>query len=125
MACFLANENFPRIAVEALRSAGYDTAWIVEIAPGSDDDDVLARAYRDRRILLTFDKDFGDLAVRRGTQACRGVILFRLFLLPQNLAETVVSTIASRDDWENHLSIVEPARVRMKRSRPPPDPEQS
>jgi hypothetical protein len=40
----LANENIPRFAVEALRGAGHDVAWIVERAPSVADEDVLALA---------------------------------------------------------------------------------
>jgi predicted nuclease of predicted toxin-antitoxin system len=59
---FLANENVPRTAIEALRAAGNDVVWIRVDAPGSSDPEVLARAAREERILLTFDKDFGELA---------------------------------------------------------------
>jgi predicted nuclease of predicted toxin-antitoxin system len=59
---FLANENFPGAAIEALRAAGNDVAWIRVDAPGSSDPEVLARAAREERVLLTFDKDFGELA---------------------------------------------------------------
>jgi len=54
----LANENFPAQAVEALRLRGHDLLWIRTDAPGSKDQDVLARASAEDRILLTFDKDF-------------------------------------------------------------------
>lgn len=59
---FLADENFPAAAVAGLASAGHDVAWIRTAAPGAADGDVLARAVREERILLTFDKDFGELA---------------------------------------------------------------
>jgi predicted nuclease of predicted toxin-antitoxin system len=63
---FLANENFPLDVVEALRSEGHDVAWIRTDAPGSKDPDILKRAVAENRILLTFDKDFGDLAFQFG-----------------------------------------------------------
>jgi predicted nuclease of predicted toxin-antitoxin system len=59
---FLANENFPGAAVTALEAAGHDVVWIRTAAPGAIDRDVLAWAAREERILLTFDKDFGELA---------------------------------------------------------------
>lgn len=61
---FLADENFPRPAVEALRNAGFDVAWISEGQSGAADEQVLARAAAEGRTLLTFDKDFGELAFR-------------------------------------------------------------
>ena len=60
----LANENFPADAVSALRDRGHDVAWIRTDSPGITDKDVLDRAQREDRILITFDKDFGELAFR-------------------------------------------------------------
>jgi hypothetical protein len=39
---FLADENFPRPAVEALRGAGFDILWIAETNRGAIDEEVLA-----------------------------------------------------------------------------------
>jgi predicted nuclease of predicted toxin-antitoxin system len=63
---FLADENFPGDAVAALRTSGHDVLWIRTDAPGITDQDVLARSLEDARVLLTFDKDFGELAWRSG-----------------------------------------------------------
>lgn len=41
---FLANENFPGEAVQALRQANYDVAWVRTEVPGSSDAEVLRRA---------------------------------------------------------------------------------
>lgn len=69
----------------------------------------------DDRILLTFDKDFGDLVLRRGLPASRGVVLFRMPLEdPGRIARLVVSVLASRTDWADHFSVVESERVRMR-----------
>jgi predicted nuclease of predicted toxin-antitoxin system len=62
MARFLANENAPRDAVVAARAAGFDVAWMVELQPGAGDEIVLSLAQQDDRVLITFDKDFGELA---------------------------------------------------------------
>ena len=98
---FLANENVPGSAVAALREAGNDVVWIRTAAPGSSDPEVLAWAARDQRILLTFDKDFGELAEEVGRQ--------------------LAGLIMARADWVGHFSVVEPGRVRMRtlgKSRP-------
>lgn len=117
---FLANENFPLDAVEALRAAGHDVAWIRTDAPGSTDPQVLARAVAEQRILLTFDKDFGDLAFNAGLPTGCGIVLFRLQAgTSAQLAAQVAAAIASRTDWAGHFSVVEPGRIRM-RSLPTP-----
>ena len=77
MANFLANENVPGDAVRAARQAGHDLTWMAEVSPGDPDDKVLARALAERRVLVTFDKDFGEMVFRRGRTASCGVILLR------------------------------------------------
>ena len=62
---FLADENFPGDAVAALRSTGHDVTWVRTAMPGSADADILETAQRERRVLLTFDRDFGELAWRQ------------------------------------------------------------
>ena len=74
----LANENFPRCIVEALRADGHDVAWIWEDARGSSDPRILARAQIESRIVATFDKDFGELAFRHSLPAHSGVLLLRI-----------------------------------------------
>ena len=112
---FLANENFPLDAVEALRKEGHDVAWIRTDAPGSKDPDILKRAVAENRILLTFDKDFGDLAFQFGLPASCGIVLFRLQASSSAaLAVMVVAALTSRTDWAGHFSVVEPGRIRVR-----------
>lgn len=96
---FLANENFPLDAVEVLRQNGHDVAWIRVESPGISDPEVLSRAESENRILLTFDKDFGELAFRLKLPATTGIILFRI-KAPSSavVAQKVVRAIAMRDD---------------------------
>ncbi len=72
---FLADENFPGEAVAALRMGGHDVVWICEAASGASDKRVLEMADEDARILLTFDKDFGELAWRARLPAACGIVL--------------------------------------------------
>lgn len=61
---FLTNENFPFPSIRMLRIAGHDVASVAEDSPGIADSVVLARAGRERRILLTLDSDYEDLVFR-------------------------------------------------------------
>ena len=70
---FLADENFPLPAVEALRRSELDVTWISEGYSGSTDEMVLDHCGSERRTLLTFDKDFGELAFLRGLPADCGI----------------------------------------------------
>ncbi len=110
----LANENFPADAVTALREAGHDVIWIRTEAPGSSDQAVLRRAQSEERILVTFDKDFGELAFRAGLPASAGIILFRISAPSStHVARLAVTVIGSRSDWSGHFSVIEDRRVRM------------
>ena len=110
----LANENFPGEAVEALRSRGHDVAWVRSDAPGSTDRAVLARATDEGRILITFDKDFGELAFRAGLRAPSGIILFRIrSCSPAHVAWVTAAVLQSRTDWIGNFAVVEEGRIRL------------
>ena len=112
---FLANENFPGDAVTALGAAGHDIVWVRIAAPGSKDEDILAWAVRERRALLTFGKDFGELAWRLGLPASSGIVLFRLPMPAAAVVEaTLAAKIGERTDWAGHFTVIEPGRIRMR-----------
>jgi len=110
-----ANENVPGDCVARLRQDGHDVLWIRETAPGISDTSVLARAMAEDRLLITFDKDFGELVFRRGKKASRGIILFRIAQPSSSaIAERVATVLGSREDWHGHFSVVEDFAVRMR-----------
>lgn len=61
----LVDECFDIKLVKSLRDAGYDVAYIIELAPSITDREVLEIAYQQERILITEDKDFGELVFRQ------------------------------------------------------------
>ena len=78
--------------------------------------DILARAARENRLVLTFDKDFGEIALAASLPRTCGVILFRLRMpLAVDAPSRLASIIDARDDWAGHFSVVEPGRVRMRK----------
>jgi hypothetical protein len=84
-------------------------------APGATDPDVLAWAAREERILLTFDKDFGELARKCALPRTCGVVLLRTPMpKPSDVGRRLAGLIMARDDWAGHFSVVEPGRVRMR-----------
>ena len=110
----LGNENFPSEAVDLLRSRGHDVFWVRTDAPGSNDQEVLARAVAEERILMTFDKDFGELAFRARLPASSGIVLFRISpTSAARVAQVALAVLESRTDWAGHFSVVEENRVRM------------
>lgn len=75
--CFLADENIARSLVFALRGAGWDTAYVAEANAGITDDAVLQWAVGEHRILITEDKDFGEIVFRM-KRAIPGVLMLRM-----------------------------------------------
>lgn len=73
----LAGESVDGPVVARLRGDGHAVVWIVEEAPGTADEVILARAYAEGVVLVTADKDFGELVYRQ-RQPHAGVLLLRL-----------------------------------------------
>ena len=110
---FFADENLALSMVEALRRASHDVAWVRTDAPGSSDEQVLARAAAERRVLVTADKDFGELAFRSGLPAESGIILLRLRGSAETRTATLLAAVEARDDWASQFAVVENDRIRM------------
>ena len=74
----LVNENVTGTVIEELRQRGHDVFSVKESMRAAKDDVILAHAQAEQRILITYDKDFGELAFRGQLPSTSGVILFRL-----------------------------------------------
>jgi predicted nuclease of predicted toxin-antitoxin system len=76
-------------------------------SPGIGDRDVLASAQADTRVVVTFDKDFSELAFRFGLPADCEVILFRVVLSsPRRVSQVALAALGSRDDWPGSFVVV-------------------
>ncbi len=110
----MANENVPRDVVEAARQAGHDLAWIAESSPGADDDSVLAAALAEGRVLVTFDKDFGEMAFRQGKTATSGVLLLRPRVRsPSYLAQFLSAVLGQPVTWQGNFSVAQEGKLRV------------
>jgi predicted nuclease of predicted toxin-antitoxin system len=113
---FLANENFPLPSVQRLRQAGHDVSAISEISPGVKDFVVLSRASEEQRIVLTFDRDYGELIYRLGLPAPFGVIYFRFDpLTPEEPAEQLLRLLSLPGvSLEQKFTVVERGQLRQR-----------
>lgn len=113
---FLANENFPLASVRRLREAGHDVTAILEIEPGSKDSSVLARAVREERIILTFDRDYGELIYRRGMPPPPGVVFLRFVpRFPKEAAEVVLALEETPGlGLKGRYTVIDSQRVRQR-----------
>jgi len=111
---FLADESCDYAVVTALRAAGHDVSAVIEVQPGAEDEHVLALSRFETRVLLTEDKDFGNLAYA-GRQETSGVILIRF---PGDARRTVgpaVVDVVARfgDRLLKAFVVIEPGRARL------------
>jgi predicted nuclease of predicted toxin-antitoxin system len=74
----LANENFPSDSSHYLKDKGFDLKAIGADHAGIKDEDVMKLAIAENRIILTFDKDYGELIFKHGYAPEHGVIFLRL-----------------------------------------------
>ena len=113
---FLADESVDRQIVEGLRQAGYEVDSITELAPGSSDELVLERANQAKSILITADKDFGELMFRL-RRLSPGVLLIRLAGLTSSQKSAMVLRSINNHLPEllGALTVITPAGIRIRR----------
>ena len=104
----LFDENMPAEAVAELRRAGHDVAFVTEEDPSAADADLLGRAVREDRVLVSFDNDYGALTYRDQMPATCGVITFRLLPdMPSDAqARFVFGAIVAQDDWSGYFWVI-------------------
>jgi len=112
----LADENVDKSIVERLRDDGHTVLYVLEMEPSIPDDEVIRRANQEFALLLTADKDFGELVFRQG-RIVHGVILIRLAgLSPQRKAEVVATAIQEHgDEMVQNFTVITPGAVRIRR----------
>ena len=113
---FLANENFPLLSVRLLKEAGYNVVSIIQEAPGSKDEDILKRAHTEKLIILTFDRDYGELIYRYRALPPVGVVYFRFApATPSEPAEILLNVIdRAALSVIGKFTVVERGRVRQR-----------
>ncbi len=111
---FLADEACAGPVIRAPREAGHDVVAISEVAAGAADDEVLERALNEKRVLITEDRDFGELVYARG-RSSTGVILVRFPSSARRAKpSTVVEAVAKLGvRLYDSFTVVEAGRVRV------------
>jgi predicted nuclease of predicted toxin-antitoxin system len=111
---FLADESCDFAVVRALRTAGYDVLTISENTPRAEDSEVIEIALRDKRILLTEDKDFGRLVYSHG-QETPGVIFLRFPTFARKQISKDVPNLVKQqgEKLAGSFLTVQPGRIRI------------
>jgi predicted nuclease of predicted toxin-antitoxin system len=114
----VADESVDRSIVIRLRQEGHDVHYVAESAPSTTDDVLLEHANSRKCILMTADKDFGELVFRLG-RVSQGVILLRLAGLSASLKAQVVSEALQMHEQEmpRAFTVISAGMVRIRHER--------
>lgn len=113
---FLADENVDSIIVDKLRENNYSVNYVAEFQPSIPDKEILQIANQKNAIIITSDKDFGELVFRQRL-INSGVILLRLHgLNPETKAATVINFIDKHSEQMlNSFSVISKEAVRIRK----------
>ncbi len=112
---FLADEGFSFSITSILKKRGFNIKWVGDISPGISDMAVYKIAQNEDRIILTEDKDFGELAVRFKLKIC-GVVILRISSKEKELRNERVFELLERfpEKLEGHLIIIDSQKFRFR-----------
>ncbi len=112
---FVADEGVQSSTITLLRAHGYSVYSIRENHQGIKDKEVLRIASEREEILITEDKDFGELAFRQFDKS-KGIILVRLFdIEPKSRPQIVLSSILTHvDSLEGHFMVITSNKIRIR-----------
>ena len=113
---WVADENVDQPIITALRQVGHLVWAVAEQHPGLRDDDLLRQANRDSAILITADKDFGELVFRREL-VTHGVLLIRLAGAPAARKASLVVSAVERHGaaMRGAFCVLERSALRIRR----------
>ncbi len=114
---FLANENFPFPSLQLLRKAGLEIISISESFPGISDPEVIEKALAYNAIILTFDKDYGELIYKYKRQAPPSVIFFRFKGEQPEAAGKILLDVMKNKELllENNFTVIESDSIRQRK----------
>lgn len=113
-----ADEGIELQVVEQLRRDGHDVLYVAEMSPSISDSEALSLANTHHAVLLTADKDFGELVFRLG-QIHSGVILLRLAGAPLDEKAIAVSNLLNTHPQQvvGSFTVISRGLVRIRRPR--------
>jgi predicted nuclease of predicted toxin-antitoxin system len=111
---FLADESCDFAVVHALRANGHDVLAVSEVTPRAEDFEVIRLAVREKRILLTEDKDFGRLVYSHG-QKTLGVIFLRFpTSARKQISKDIIKLVKQQGEkLVGGFVTVQPGRIRI------------
>lgn len=112
---FIVDESTGKAVAEFLNKK-YDTVYVGKDHKGIEDREIMDKADGEERIIVTNDKDFGELAVKEGKES-EGILILRLEIeTPENKIKTVENILKEhRDKLENNLVIAKEDQIKTRK----------
>lgn len=98
-----------------LEAAGHDVVWVGDWPSDPGDEEILATAYREGRVLIPLDADFGELAVRDRRPHAGILRLVGIATMAQTAIILQVIATSGGDLLAGALITATPRRIRMRR----------
>jgi predicted nuclease of predicted toxin-antitoxin system len=121
---FKIDENLPSQVSDLLRRAGFESDTVAEEGLAGADDEMIGVLVRtERRVLVTLDTDIGNIQAYPPDQY-QGIIVLRPAFQDKLAVLSLITRLIQvlrEHGPDRELWIVEPDRVRMRRSEPPID----
>lgn len=113
---FLADENIESRLVQKLQDDGYDVTWVRKLYPGRSDLTVFKIAQSQHRILLTNDKDFGEICFLQ-KKIPEGIILIRTNSEDSSFKAKLLSDFirSHKEKIKGHFSVIAEKGVRLRK----------
>jgi predicted nuclease of predicted toxin-antitoxin system len=113
---FLANENFPFPSIQLLRESGIDVLSIAEKFPGISDHDVIEIALKKDLIILTFDKDYGEIIFKEKIKSPPAVVFFKYKGKETTFAGKIIDKIFEDKSilLDDKFTVIEEKNIRQR-----------
>lgn len=117
MTAFVADEHIPNPSIQLLRDRGHDVLSIRERYPSIDDTLIILLAQTENRLIISCDRDFGELLFRRQVECGVGIVYLRLgnFTITEP-AEFVIKYLENSPDiFDGKFTVIDRERIRQRK----------
>lgn len=113
----LANENFPLTSVKILEKNGFDIKYIGTDCPGITDSEVMNIAINEKRTILTFDRDYGELIFKKAFKPENGIVYLRwVEFQPSQPGEYLTELFNSNTfEFDMKLTVISESSIRQRK----------
>jgi predicted nuclease of predicted toxin-antitoxin system len=109
----IADENIPKETLGILKKQGVDIISVTDFAFGLSDEEILDLARKNRKIIVTFDKDFGQLIFKENMKT-NGLLLLRFVPeSPQQIARRIKQVLKTKVKIENHVVTIKKDSIKV------------